>query len=174
MTDVTAFSPARVFLSGLFRALFGAVIGLVAAVPVFIMVLESRGPHSATDTPIWLGVLVAALVGFASFCLLSSGIGRVISAFSRGCFLRAGSKGIRVRFPVQSWFGRFRLAEFELPWSEIAQVILFTYRISGIPSSTELRILLQDRKVLAIPRRYFSASPRKLQQTFLSIKAGAA
>ena len=168
-SDVTTYSPVRVFLAGLWRMLFGAVLGLAACVLIVNMVQIAGEPNS--DLPLWCPILFASLLGLAALAAISGGLGRTISAFARNCYFRAGREGIAVRMPRQRWYGRFRLREFRFKWSEVDRVVHFTYRTNGIKTSTELRIYLNDGTRLTVDRMYFSADVWSIQHQLATIRA---
>jgi hypothetical protein len=169
--DLTTYSPVRVFLSGLWRLIFGAVFAVVLYALLFALAKTAGQPHSAADPPRWLIALGPLIIGFMALLAMSSGMGRMVSAFAKNCFFRAGRDGISVRLPVRGWFGRFRVAEYWIKWSEVKQVVHFTYRVNGIPTSTSLRIRLLDGTRLSVERIYFSASVKWLQEQLLTIQA---
>jgi hypothetical protein len=171
MHDLTTYSRPRVFLSGLWRLIFGGFFAVGIYGLVYALMKTSAQPHSAADPPRWLLYLVGSLFVLGTAAVLSSGAGLIISAFSTQCFFRAGRDGISVRMPKRSWFGRFRLAEYWLKWNEVDRMVHFTYRTNGIPMSTELRIHLLNGTRLTVERRYFSASVRRLQEQLLAIQA---
>ena len=170
LQDVTIYSPVRVFLAGLWRLLFGVLIGFSTFALFFAMVKTSGEPASAADPPRWLIPLAGAFLGLLSLAVMSGGLGRMISAFAGNCYFRAGRDGISVRFPRQKWFGRFRVTSYWLKWSEVDRIVHFTFKTNGIPTGTELRIHLNDGTRLTVDRMYFSASIWSIQQQLLSIR----
>jgi hypothetical protein len=173
LPDLTTYSPVRVFLTGIWRFLFGAMIAASFYALAYAVAKTADQPRSAADPPRWLLYAAGLLFAFLAVLCLSSGLGRMISAFSQGCFFRAGRAGISIRLPKRGWFGRFRLAEYWMKWSEVDRLVHFTYRTNGIPTSTELRIYLLDKTMLRVERMYFSASPKHLQLALLAIQAEA-
>jgi hypothetical protein len=173
LRDLTTYSPVRVFLSGLWRLIFGAVFAVVFYALLFAMAKTAGQPHSAVEPPMWLIALAPLMIGLMALFSILSGLGRMVSAFAKECFFRAGRDGILVRLPVRGWFGRFRLAKYWIEWNEVREVVHFTYRINGIPTSTSLRIRLHDGSKLSVERMYFSASVRSLQTQLLAIQASA-
>jgi hypothetical protein len=171
LRDITTYCPARIFISGLWWLIFGGILTVTLYALIFALVRTAAAPSSAADPPRWLIYGVVLLFGLWAFSCLSGGVGRIISAFSKKCFFRAGRDGISVRLPVRGWFGRFRLAEYWIKWSEVKQVVHYTYRVNGIPMSTSLRIRLQDGTRLSVERMYFSANVRSLQEHLLAIQA---
>jgi hypothetical protein len=111
------------------------------------------------------------LVGVLIF---SGGIGRICCAFARNCYLRAGPQGMALRFPELGWFGRFRVREHAIPWREVARLVHFTYRVSGIPTSRELRVQLRNGKTIKIPRYFFSQPIELVEDQLREIMARAA
>ncbi len=170
--ELTAYAPARVFLTGLWRIIFGLLLSVPGVLLVYIGPAGEPGaPHKAGDMPPWWLFLVGWVLVFVACGLVAGGVGRIISAFSSKCYFRAGPDGIAIRIPKRGWFGRYRLTEYEFKWGEIKQLVHFTHRLNLIPVSTELRIQLQNGKTIAIERFYFSASIKSLQKQLLTIGA---
>ena len=172
MQDVTTYAPVRIALVGILRVIFG----LILAVPAWLLIWigpngEAGAPRNPGDMPPWWLFVVGLVLGFVAFSIASGGVGRVVSAFARDCYFRAGPDGLAIRLPVQGWFGRFRLTEYNFQWSEIKQLVHFTHSINLIPVSRELRIELVEGKTVVIQRHYFSASVKNLQQQLLTIRA---
>jgi hypothetical protein len=115
--------------------------------------------------------LVGLVLCFVGFAIATGGLGRVVSAFAKDCYFRAGADGLAIRLPVQGWFGRFRMTEYNFQWGEIKQLVHFTHSLNFIPISRELRVELEDGKTVVIKRHYFSASVKSLQQELLTIRA---
>jgi hypothetical protein len=172
MQDVTTYAPTRIALVGILGAIFGLILALPA---VLILAMGPHGEEGATRAPGDLGplwfFLVGLALGFVALLVTSGGVGHLLSAFARDCYFRAGPDGIAIRLPVQGWFGRFRLTEYNFRWSEIKQFVHFTHSINAIPVSRELRIELEDGKTVAIKRHYFSASVKNLLQQLATIRA---
>lgn len=164
MVELTSYSPVRIFLSGVFRVLFSAPPFLVAGVFVAILLHPPKAAPTASDPPIWALGLIGLLFFVVGLSMLTGGIGRMISAFSRKCCFRTGPEGIVLRFPVRGWFGRYTVPEWKLRWDDVVQIYDFVYKINGIPTSSELRLRLRDGKTIKIPREYFAASPAVLAQ----------
>jgi hypothetical protein len=178
MSDVTAYAPIRVIASSIMTMIFGLMMFLVTAsivglaLPRLLAHPEESDPDHG-GIPVWLVAGVAIIFGIVSLLNLSSAVGRIVSAFSRACYFRAGPAGLAVRYPIQGWFGRFRLAEFRYRWDEIDDVILYIFRINTIPAGSALHIKLRNGYWLKIDRPYFSLSSRKLQKLLLAIQARA-
>jgi hypothetical protein len=170
MHDLTSYSPVRVFLAGFWRLLFGAVIGFAAGVLIVAVVQTAGEPRTEGDFPPWLGIAAGSLLGLGAVAVLSAGLGRMISAFARNCYFRAGREGIWVRLPRQRWFGRFRVIEYQFKWKEVDRVVHFTYKTNGIRTATELRIHLNDGTRLTVDRMYFSASVWSIQYQLVEIQ----
>jgi hypothetical protein len=165
MEDVATYAPIRIVLTGVWRVAFGGLFLLLAAVTVFAFL---HAPRSSADPPLWLLALIPVFFSLIGAAAVSSGMGRILSAFARNCYLRGGPDGIAVRMPVRGWFGRFRVMTFKFEWSEIDKLIEFTHRINGIPSSHELRIRLRNGRRLDIERCYFSVSSAAIQGLLLA------
>jgi hypothetical protein len=169
--DITTYSPVRVFLSGVLPLLMGGLFGLIVYALAFAMAKTAAKPASSADPPV--GLLYGALVflGLLAALGLSTGLGRMVSAFARNCFFRAGRDGISIRLPKRRWFGRYRVVKYWLTWDEVDRIVHFTYKTNGIPTGSELRIYCKDKSLLRVERRYFSASVRRLQEELLAIQA---
>jgi len=172
LQDVTTYAPARIALLGILRVIFGLILAVPAGLLIWIGPNgEAGAPHNPGDMPPWWMFFVGLVLGFVSFAITMGGLGRVVSAFARDCYFRAGPDGIAIRLPVQGWFGRFRMTEYSFQWGEIRQLVHFTHSINLIPISRELRIELEDGKTVVIKRHYFSASVKSLQQKLATIRA---
>ena len=172
MRELTRYAPIRVALTGIWRVLFGLLLGVPAGLLIWIGPAGEQGAVRAPgDMPPWWMFLVGLVLAFIAFCFISGGAGRMVSAFARGCYFCAGPQGIAIRMPRRSWFGRFRLTEYNFKWNEIQQVVHFTHRLNLIPVSRELRIELNDGKTVVIERFYFAANVRSLQEELLTIEA---
>ena len=111
-------------------------------------------------------MLAVTALGF-----VTGGVGRIICAFFRDCYFRAGPGGIAIRIPKQGWFGRFRLIEHRYRWEEIEQLVHFTRSLNLIPVARELHIYLHGGKKVIIERFYFSASIKRLQGELQKMRA---
>jgi MFS family permease len=171
MQDVTTYAPVRIAMLGILRAIFGLLVALMGVVAVWATASGDSAPRQPGDMPSWWMSLVGLVLGFVGFAIASGGLGRLVSAFAKDCYFRAGPDGLAIRLPVQGWFGRFRLTEYNFQWAEIKQLVHFTHSINLIPVSRELRIELEDGKRVVIQRHYFSASVKTLQQQLLTIRA---
>jgi hypothetical protein len=171
MQDVTTYAPVRIALLGILRAIFGLLVALMGVVAVWATASGDSAPRQPGDMPSWWMFFIGLMLGFAAFCIFSGGVGRVLSAFAKDCYFRAGPDGLAIRLPVQGWFGRFRLTEYNFQWGEIKQLVHFTHSVNLIPVSRELRIELVEGKTVTIQRHYFSASVKTLQQQLLTIRA---
>jgi len=171
MQTVTSYAPARIVLLAVVRTIFGLLIGLMGALTIWATSTGDMKPTNPGDMPSWWMVLVGAALAFAGFCFVSGGVGRMVSAFARNCYFKAGPGGITIRLPKQGWFGRFRMVEHNLRWNEIKQLMHFTHRINLIPVATELRIEPRTGKAVEIQRHYFSASVKEIQQRLATIQA---
>jgi len=152
------------------------IFGLIVAVPAGLLIwIGPNGEAGATrapgDMPAWWMFLIGLVLAFVAFCIVTGGVGRMVSAFAENCYLRAGPDGVSIRLPMQGWFGRFKMTEYSFRWNEIKQLVHFTHRINFIPISRELRIELVAGNTVTIKRHYFSASVKNLQQQLLTIEA---
>ncbi len=171
MQDVTTYAPIRIALLGIARIIFGLLVLGIGAVAFWASVNGDSAPRQPGDMPSWWMSLVGLALGFTGVAIATGGVGRVVSAFIQDCYFRAGPEGIAIRLPVQGWFGRFRMTEYNFQWGEIKQLVHFTHSINLIPVSRELRIELVVGKTVVIPRHYFSASVKSLQQQLVTIQA---
>lgn len=174
MQDVTNYSPIRVAMAGIRRLIFGALL----AVPgVAFIWLGPNGDPGATrapgDMPVWWMFVVGLAISFAAFCFISGGAGRVISAFARDCYFRAGLEGIAIRVPRQGWFGVFKMMVYQYKWEDVERITSATNSINFIPIGSELKIRVLGGKEITIERYYFSSSARKLSAEFLAARARA-
>jgi len=173
MVEVARYAPARVIVSGIGRLIAAAIVLGLASLIVFILIRGTTAPPTASDPPPWAFGVIAGLFGFFGLLLLAGAVGRVVSAFARGCCIWASPDGMVLRFPVRGWFGRFSVREFRWRWSSIRQLVHMTHKINGIPTSTELRIELTDGSRVKIERYNFSDSSAVIQERLLAIKARA-
>jgi hypothetical protein len=171
MQDVTTYAPVRIALLGILRAIFGLLVALMGVVAVWATASGDSAPRQPGDMPSWWLSLVGLVLGFVGLAIASGGLGRLVSAFAKDCYFRAGADGLAIRLPVQGWFGRFRLTEYNFQWGEIKQLVHFTQSLNFIPISRELRIELENGKRVVIQRHYFSASVKNLQQQLMTIRA---
>lgn len=171
MQSVTVYAPARIVLLAVVRMIFGLLIGLMGAVAIWATWGGDMKPTKPGDMPEWWMYLVGAALAFTGFCFVTGGVGRMVSAFTKNCFFKAGPQGVAIRLPKQGWFGRFRIVEHNLGWNEIGQMVHVTHRANLIPVSTELRIELRTGKAVAIARHYFRDSAKAIQQKLMTIQA---
>lgn len=171
LQDVTKYAPVRVFLSGVWRTLFGLLTALIPALLVWMALGGDSQPRKAGDLPPWAMLIVAAALGIVVLGILGGGIGRILSAFTGGCFFRAGRDGMAIRFPRRGWFGRFSVQLYRFKWSEIDQIVHFTYRVNLIPVSTALHIYPKGGKRIEVERMYFSKSSKQLQKELVALQA---
>jgi len=172
MRELTRYAPIRVALTGIWRVIFGTLLGVPAGLLIWIGPAGEPGaPRAPGDMPPWWMFFVGLVLAFVAFAFVSGGVGRMVSAFARRCYFRAGPQGVAIRLPKQGWFGRFRLTEYNIRWNEIQQLVHFTHRHNGIPVARELRIQLSGGKTVIIERFYFSASVMSLQEQLLTIGA---
>jgi hypothetical protein len=175
MLELTAYAPIRVALTGIWRVIFGLLLGVPAAFLVYMGPAgEAGAPRAAGDMPPWWMFVVGLGLSLVSLAFITGGVGRIVSAFTKKCYLRAGPDGMAFRLPKRGWFGRFRLVEYRFKWNEIKQLVYFTYRLNGIPTAHELRVEPQTGKTVAIERFYFSENSKNLQKQLLTIEAASA
>ena len=174
MQDLTSYSPIRVALTGIWRVIFGALLAVPGVAFIWI---GPNGEPGATrtpgDMPVWWMFVVGLVLAFVAFSFIAGGVGRIISAFAQDCYFRAGAEGIAFRIPKQGWFGRFKLTEYAFRWNEIKQLMHFTHSINLIPVSRELQVHLPEGKPVIVPRFYFKASVKRLQEQLLAIAGSA-
>ncbi len=166
MKFLTSFSPTRIFISGFLRILFSAPLLLVSYSIIWIVLRPG-----AAELPPWGLAPIGIIFLLFGVMVFAGGVGRIICAFARNCFIAAGPPGVALRYPVHGWFGRFSFSEHKLLWSDIREIVLYTYRINGIPSTTELRLQLRDGSVIKVDRNNFAASSATLQRELLALKA---
>jgi hypothetical protein len=174
LNDLTEYARARVFISGFLRTIFGL---LVSIIPIVLIWSTLKGGNSAPqkpdDLPPWGLLIVGAVLSLIALAILAGGIGRMISAFASGCYFRAGRDGIEFRFPQQGWFGRFSVNIFRFKWTEIDQLVHFTYRVNLIPVSTSLHIYPVGGKRIEVERMYFAKNPKVLQKELLALQSSS-
>lgn len=172
MRELTTYAPIRVALTGLWRVIFGALVGVPAGLLIWIGPAGERGaPRAAGDLPPWWMFGVGLVLAFVAFTFISGGVGRIVSSFARGCYFCAGPQGIAIRMPKRGWFGSFRLTEYTYQWNEVLQLVHFVHRLNLIPVATGLNIKLNDGKTLTIERFYFGAKAKDLQEQLFAIEA---
>ncbi len=171
MQDVTSYAPARITLKALLGFVFGALIGGMGALAWWATANGDMNPTKPGDMPVWWMYIVAAGLLLMGIAFVMGAVGATISAFARDCYFKAAPEGIAIRVPKQRMFGRFRVTEHNIRWSEIKQVVRFIHRINLIPVSSELRIEPSAGKTVVIPRHYFQASVKEIQQRLMEIKA---
>jgi hypothetical protein len=173
MRDLTAYAPIRVALTGIWRVVFGLLVMVMGAAASWAAWGGDAKPTNPGDMPEWWWYVVGAGLGLIGLALASGGVGRVISAFARGCCLRAGADGMAVRLPKMGWFGRFKIEEHAFKWEEIEQIFPQTRRLNMIPVARELHIRLYGGKEVTIERFYFQASVKRVLSELQSIWAPA-
>ena len=172
MRDLTAYAPVRVALTGIWRVMFGLLLAIPAGMFIYFGPSGEPGaPHAAGDMPGWWMFFVGLVLGVVALAFISGGVGRMVCAFARGCYFRAGTEGMAVRLPKQGWFGRFKLIELAFKWEEIEQLTNFTRSLNLIPVARELHIRLYGGTEVTIERFYFSASIKSLLEELNSIRA---
>ena len=170
MQDVTTYSRIRVAMAGIPRVIFGALLAVPGGALVWI---GPNGEPSATrapgDMPAWWMFVVGLALSFTAFCFITGGLGRVISAFARDCYFRAGLEGVAIRVPKVGWFGRFKMMEYQYKWEEIEKLTPVTNSINFIPIGSELKIRLYGGKEITIERSYFSSSVKRICAELLAM-----
>jgi len=169
MRDLTSYAPIRVALTGIWRVIFGLLLGIPAGLFIWIGPNgEAGAPHNPGDMPAWWMFVVGLGLGVVALAFVAGGLGRLVCAFMRSCYFRAGAEGLAVRLPKQGWFGRFRLVEHQFRWEEIEQLIHHVSRLNLIPVASELHIRLFGGTEVIVERFYFSANTRRLREELLS------
>ncbi len=169
--DVASFAPARVLLLGVAQAVFGLLVALMGVLAVWAVSVGDLRPTEPGDLPAWWMSLVGVALALYGFYLVSGGRGRMVSAFARSCYFKAGPEGIAVRLPKPGWFGIFKVVEYTFSWQEIKRLEHFTHRSHMIPSASELRIELENGETIAVQRHYFSAGVEEVRQRLLAIRS---
>jgi len=173
MQSVAPYAPARIAILGVMKAIFGLLVLGIGAILIGATATGDMAPKQPGDMPSWWMMLVGVALAFAGFAILCGGVGRMVSAFARDCYFRAGADGVAIRLPKQGWFGRFAMTGHRHKWDEIEQIVHFTHRINFIPVSRELRIRLYGGREIAIARFYFSDSVKSVQGKLAEIRARA-
>jgi hypothetical protein len=165
MVDVASYAPTRIFIRGLLRALIGWFClgwGIAVFVAVFFVMEEIEGK---------VGLSFPAVLLLLFGLNFPSGIGRMISAFAKNCYLRAGPEGIEARIPEYKLFGRFHILEYFIGWPEVESIVDFTRSLNLIKATHQLRIHRRDGTVLGLDSYLFSENILTIQQRLLAIQA---
>jgi hypothetical protein len=174
LKDVAKYAPFQVALTGLWRILFGALLATPAGAFIYLGPSGDPGATRAPgDMPAWWMFLVGLGIGVVAGAYLTGGVGRMVSAFKRDCYFRAGAEGVSVRVPKQGWFGRFRIMEYQYKWDQIETLTHFTRSLNLIPVGRELHMRLYGGKEIVIERFYFSKSIKRIREELLAIRAQA-
>lgn len=173
LRDLTAYAPVRVALVGIGRVIFGLVVCLLGLLMVMATKAGEFAPAKPGDLPAWWIGVVGAAFAFTGVALLTGGLGRVVSAFARGCYFRAGAEGVAIRVPVYGWFGRYKLTSYAFDWKEIEQVLYFVRRLNLISFAREVRIRLYGGKEVGIERFKFAKNAKKLVAELVALRAQA-
>jgi hypothetical protein len=171
MQDVTWYSPVRIALLGLIRIVFGAMLGFLAALVLWATAHGEFQPTKPGDMPHWWMYVVGSLMAFGAFAFATGGLGRVVSAFARGCYFRAGPDGLAIRLPKNRWFGLYRIVEHRLQWHQIKRMIYVIHRHNLIPMARELQIETYSGETVAVERHFFSDNIKTIQQKLLHVQA---
>jgi hypothetical protein len=174
MQDMTTYAPIRVALAGIRRIVFGLLLGIIPFALIYVLANSSGSLTSDAEgmQRWWVFVLVGVFT-LVSLSFVLGGVGRVISAFVRGCYFRAGAEGMAIRVPEQGWFGRFKVMEYPYKWEEVERIMNITRSVNFIPIASELNIRVYGGKEITIERYYFSSSAKKLCADFLAVRARA-
>ena len=102
MQDVTPYAPVRIALLGFLRVIFGLIVAVPAGLLIWIGPNGEAGATRAPgDMPAWWMFLIGLVLAFVAFCIVTGGVGRMVSAFAENCYLRAGPDGVSIRLPMQ-------------------------------------------------------------------------
>jgi hypothetical protein len=173
MRDVTSYSRVRIALLGLVRAIFGLLVLGLGMLAIWEVASGDSGPWQWDSLSQWGMMLGGAGLAFFGFVLATGGLGRLVSAFAGGCYIKAGPEGLALRFPMLGWFGIFKVVEYQFKWEEIESIFPVTNTINLIPTTRELHIRLFGGKDIEIVRSCFSASSKKLCAALLKISKQA-
>jgi len=168
---VASYSPARIALLGSVRIVIGLLVAAVAVLTLWETSAGNVKPGEASILPHWWMYAVCAALIAGALCLITGGVGRIVSSFADDCYFCAGLEGIAVRLPRQGWFGRFRLTEYRIHWDEIRQLVCTTHRVNMIPVGRELRIVRNEGKPITIERHFFTTDVREIQGKLMTIRA---
>lgn len=172
MRELTSYAPIRVALTGIWRVIFGVLLGVPAGLLIWIGPGGEPGaPRNPGDMPVWWMFVVGLVLAFVALSFVAGGVGRIVCAFAKGCYFRGGPEGIAIRRPKQGWFGRFRLVEHRFKWEEIERLVHFTRSLNLIPVARELHVYLYGGTKVVIERFNFSASIKRLQGELDGIRA---
>jgi hypothetical protein len=172
MQDLTRYAPIRVYLTGLWRVIFGLLLSVMAGAVLYVETSGESGARRAPgDMPSWWLFLVGLVLAVVALAFLAGGVGRIVSGLCGDCYYRAGAEGISIRLPNQGWFGRFKLVEHSYRWEEIEQLISFTRYFNIFPVARELHIRLYGGTEVIIERFYFVASIKRIHSELLEIRA---
>lgn len=164
---VAHYAKRWIIFRGLLKALAGLLFLMIFAVVTYLGVTEALAPKS--DFPIWAAAIASVVFGLLALNL-PGGIGRMISAFSKNCYIGVDRNGIHVRMPRQKLFGRFKVLYWYLPWHKVAKIIDYSVSINGIPSDRTLDIRLSNNSTLSVDSFYFSEKVDTIQERLLAYK----
>jgi len=172
LRDLTAYAPTRVALTGIWRVIFGLLVAVPAGALIYIGPGGEPGAQRAAgDLPAWWMFVVGLGLGVFALAMVTGGVGRMVSAFARSCYLRAGADGVAVRLPKMGWFGRFRMEEHAFRWEEIERVFPLTRSLNMIPVARELHIRVIGGTEVVVERFYFQASVKRILEELKRIRA---
>jgi|HubBroStandDraft_5_1064220.scaffolds.fasta_scaffold127219_2 hypothetical protein len=163
LIDVATYSPDSIAIRGLLKIIFGLFF-LIPAIFVIYLVFFAFGDGSDRFVMLFM---VAPLLLFALH--VPGGIGRLISASAKNCYLKAGPAGIAAQIPQYKLFGRFNISSYFVPWSDVTKIHDYTFRVNGIPTSHQLQIHLRNHKVLSLDSFLFAETIHDIQQRLLRI-----
>ena len=171
--DVASYAPVQIALLGLVRIIYGLLLGVVGAAVLWAAARGEFEPTKPGDMPHWWMYVVGSGIAFAAFTFVSGGVGRVVSAFARGRYFRAGPDGLDIRLPKIRWFGLYRIVEHHLQWHQIERMVYVIHRHNLIPMARELQIEQYSGETVAVERHFFSDNIKIILQKLLHEQAMA-
>jgi hypothetical protein len=156
VVDVATYSPSKLYRRAIGWMFVAAGMFLSAVAGWF----ELSKPHADELVGICLYMTV-------SLFPLATGVRRLMAASEKDCYFRAGPGGISVRIPgfptLSSLTFRYKMAQFDIPWSAVRQwrphilrinFILFAWWIEFIDNT--------DHFIANIPMFFFSQSYKQV------------
>jgi len=155
MRDVATYSRWKPALGAAPRLLFGLIAFTGAFVLGRFMILpdvqkyhEGYGAFLLCLMPISIGIL-----------FFSMGMQRLLAAFERDCWLRAGPERIAWRLPGKArWktlWCLYDVDEDSISWKNIRELQLLQYRINGIAAGADLVIVATNGWRKRLDSAYF-------------------